>query len=158
LTYKQRLLTFIFINPAYFIAIFKHLITSNFKMLKRTALLICTLTVFLVSCTTKTIPAEERAIERWKALIAQDWEKAYTFATPNYRKTYSAKAFRNNYGSAVEWKEVKLLSSKLTNDNITDVKLEVKYTFAEGGANLLLPSVIDERWQLINKTWWHVKK
>ena len=97
-----------------------------------------------------------RALERWNALIQKDWAKAYSFQTPNYRKTYSQEDFRNSFGQAVKWEEIKLLSTATPSESIADVKLELTVLYYDG--NMKIPNAFTERWQLIDGAWWNTKK
>ncbi len=131
---------------------------SQIKTATYITILSC-ITLLLISCSKEvTVKPEIRAVERWTALINEDWAKAYSFQTPNYRKTYTLKAYRNSFGRAVSWQSIELISSKPVSDTITDVKLKLEISFAEGGANLIIPSFLNERWQLIDNQWWYVKK
>jgi len=102
--------------------------------------------------------AGERATARWNALINRNWEKAYSYQSPNYRKTYTLEAFTNNFGRAVEWKKVKLLSEKAVSDSVVDVEIEIISLFKDVGVEMMLPGQFFERWQKIDGTWWYFKK
>ncbi len=98
----------------------------------------------------------QRALERWNALINKDWEKAYSYQTPNYRKAYSQEDFRNSFGQAVKWEKIKLLSTKNPSESIADVNLELTVLYYDG--DMKIPNSFIERWQKINGIWWHFKK
>ena len=101
---------------------------------------------------------EDRAIERWNALINKDWEKAYSYETPNFRKTYNIEEYKTNFGSAITWKSIKFLSKKQVNDKVTDVKVELTILFNDSGSKMLIPSIFDARWLYSDNNWWHVLK
>lgn len=113
--------------------------------------------ILLSACSKDTSPPEERAVTRWTSIINKDWESAYKYETPNYRKTYDSQTYRNSFGGAVDWIGVKLISITKPEKNLADVKLEITTTFSEAG-NLPIPGIITERWQLIDGQWWHIKK
>lgn len=98
----------------------------------------------------------ERALERWNALIKRDWQKAYSYQTPSYRKIYSVEDFRNSFGQAVKWESIKYISSKDISKELIDIKLELTVLFYDG--NMKIPNLHTERWQLIDGNWWHTKE
>ena len=102
--------------------------------------------------------AKERALARWNALIEKDWAKAYAFESPNYRKNYSKREFINSFGQAVTWVAIKHLSTHPINPTLTTIKLELTFNYDMGRELIKIPSRIEERWQLIDNKWWHVKK
>jgi hypothetical protein len=116
------------------------------------------LATLLTSCFKTSIEKPEvRAIARWNALIAQDWEKAYSYETPAYRKTYTSEQYKNSYGAAVDWKEIELSDVKIT-DDIADINLTLSVLFSDSGTQMLIPTGFKERWLLKDNQWWHVKE
>lgn len=120
---------------------------------------------FLLSCssednhnqkTEQTV--KERALARWNVLIEKDWASAYAFESPNYRKNYSKKEFINSFGQAVTWVSIKHLSTHPINSTLSNIKLELTFNYDMGRELVTIPSRIEERWQLIDNKWWHVKK
>lgn len=101
--------------------------------------------------------ASKRAEIRWNALINKDWGKAYSFATPSYRKNYNVDQYKGSFGGAITWKSVKIISEADINDKLKNVKVELTIVLSEGG-NMEIPSTFDERWMLKDGQWWHVKK
>ncbi|WP_299880733.1 hypothetical protein [uncultured Cocleimonas sp.] len=108
-----------------------------------------------ISTKESSLPGQ-RALERWNALINKDWEKAYSYQSPNYRKAYSKEDFRNSFGQAVKWEKIKLLSTTNASESIADVNLELTVFFYDG--DMKIPNSFTERWQKIDGIWWHFKK
>ena len=44
----------------------------------------------------------QRATQRWQALLAYDYAKAYEFATPSYRALVSPESYRGRQGAALQ--------------------------------------------------------
>jgi len=99
-----------------------------------------------------------RATERWQALIEQDWKKAYSYESPSYRKNYSSDDFRTSFGQAVAWKAIEHNSTKFINKKLADINLTLLFNYSAGNTVIDIPSNIKERWQLVDGTWWHIKK
>ena len=102
--------------------------------------------------------ASKRAEERWNSLINKDWGKAYLYESPSYRKNYTIDNFKGGFGGAVTWKSVKIISNTKVNEKLTDIKVQLTFTFTEGGAKMEIPSMFDERWILSDGQWFHVIK
>lgn len=102
---------------------------------------------------------KERALARWNALIKKEWTEAYSYETPSYRKNYTRLDFINSFGSAVTWVSIKHISSAEVNDKLIDMKLQLLflYDMGGGGGEMKIPTMVEERWQLIDNNWWHIK-
>lgn len=116
---------------------------------------------FLTSCSdkpSKTIKPGERAVARWEALIERNWEKAYSFETPGYKKAYKLSKFKKQFGFMLSWKSAKHLTTQLNKEKtIATVKLEIISLFEpDGGGDMLIPNVISEKWLLKDRQWWHI--
>ncbi|MBP6652376.1 MAG: hypothetical protein KA181_08115, partial [Xylophilus sp.] len=46
----------------------------------------------------------QRATERWKALKASQWDKAYAFVTPSFRATMTEERYRERFVGVPKWK------------------------------------------------------
>ena len=99
----------------------------------------------------------ERALARWEALIAGDWDTAYTFETPGYRAFYTVWNMRDSYGGAVTWKGIKLLRTEDVSST-AKVTLELTSSFEDGGLEMLIPVAISEQWLKKDGEWWFVRK
>lgn len=128
------------------------------KTIYLTSLLII-LALGLTSCTKKEpVKPGVRATERWQALIEKDWNKAYSYESPSYRKNYKVDDFRSSFGQAVSWKSINHDSTTLINKTLADVNLVLLFNYSGGNTVIDIPSNILERWQLVDGTWWHIKK
>jgi len=103
-----------------------------------------------------TTPEEivaERAQARWDALVAGDWETAYSFATPAYRNAIDVNAFRSRSGGQASW-----LGSEIRH---VECEAEVCNVLVRLAFRPIMPRDLpelhtdyDERWVLIDGTWW----
>ena len=115
------------------------------------------LSLTLISCSKTIEKPEDRAIDRWQALIDKNWEKAYSFESPGFRKSYNLEQFRSQFGSAVTWKSIKLVKTE-AKENVAKITVELMSIFSEpGSGDMLLPSMFSEKWLFIDDQWWHIK-
>lgn len=95
------------------------------------------------------------ATQRWQALLARDFDKAYSFAVPGYRKIKSLEYYKaNRQGAPVKWLSAEVLRVECEAERCkVVVQLESKATlpFSYRGN---ISSGIDEVWVLENRRWW----
>lgn len=100
----------------------------------------------------------QRAEARWQALVAQDWETAYSFATPAYRSAIDLAGFRARHqGGAAKWKGVKPATADCKEASC-DVNVTIVFepTMQKGFGEL--STTINEKWLLEDGQWWvHLK-
>ena len=108
-----------------------------------------------------TITVEERvgqrAVERWQALMAGDFKKAYSYLGPGYRSAtpYAVYEARLNSGM-VKWGKAGLKSVKCEPELCT-VGMEVEYhPTAKGFEAYQLQKIMVEKWVKGNGQWWHI--
>ena len=93
--------------------------------------------------------------QRWKALLAGDFEKAYSFAAPSFRQIKSLDYYRSaRQGTPVKWLASELVRVKCAEERCTvTIKLESKplVPFPFAGT---ISSGVDEIWILENGQWW----
>jgi hypothetical protein len=115
----------------------------------------------LAGCASMSAPeAPELAVrtlatQRWQALLAQDFNKAYTFVVPSYRQLNTADAYqKKRQGVPVKWISAKVLRVECGGQKC-DVRIELEskplVPFAFNGT---ITSGIDETWVLENGRWW----
>ncbi len=109
-------------------------------------------------------PAQEQVRERvqarWDAIIAMDYDKVYTFATPTYRATYGLDHYRNQYAVQIIKESIELISITIPEDdpdtafvrlNLTFVATSVPSGRYEGQA------LVHETWVRRDGQWWFVE-
>lgn len=106
----------------------------------------------------------QRVTERWQALEAKDFGKAYEFATPNYRGIFSKSLYVNKFSYAVDWE---LTAVDIVNYDaraaVASVAVRVmseptKQTSVASRALGAIPITIREKWFSVNGEWWHSAK
>ena len=97
----------------------------------------------------------QRASERWQALVAGDFTKAYTYSTPGYRAVVNAEMFRGRHGAAVKWvgSEVASVKCPETMRCLVNIRLEVQPLLG-GRFGDKIDTHIDETWLLEGGQWW----
>ena len=95
------------------------------------------------------------ATQRWQALLAQDFNKAYTFLAPSYKQLNTADAYqKKRQGVPVKWIEAKVIRTTCEAEKC-DVRIALESKpltpFAFKGT---ITSGIDETWVLENGQWW----
>ena len=93
--------------------------------------------------------------QRWQALLARDFDKAYSFSTPGYRKLRSLEYFKTNrQGAPVKWLSAEILRVECEKERCkTVVQVESKPTlpFPFRGN---ITSGLDEVWVFEEQRWW----
>lgn len=99
------------------------------------------------------------ANQRWKLLVAGDFDKAYEMATPGFRKVRSLRDYRVRKATVpVKWVDAEVLSVACTpTDTPTKCAVRIKLnsepvvpTRFKG----VLSSAIDETWLYEDGRWW----
>jgi hypothetical protein len=100
--------------------------------------------------TTDEQAVERRAMERWNAVIAGDYKKAYAFISPAGRALVTAEAyegtFRRDFHKGARVTEVRC------SKELCDVTLEIEYDYQ--GRRLKTP--LWEKWVRQDSDWWYL--
>jgi hypothetical protein len=97
-----------------------------------------------------------RAGLRWAALVAGDFDRAYEFETPAYRKVYTVRQFRDSFGRKISWKEAKVTGIELKQPDIAAVTVELEYSFRSSGRGMMEDKATHtETWLRVDDQWWH---
>lgn len=99
----------------------------------------------------------ERAVERWHALIAGDFKKAYSYLGPGYRSATPYAVYEAKLKSGtVEWKKIELKAVKCEPELCTvDLSLDYRPT-VKGFEAYQLQNRLTEKWVKVGNQWWHV--
>lgn len=101
----------------------------------------------------------ERAQERWDALVAGDYETAYTFYTPGFRERTDVHAFKADMQRRpVRWISAAVRTTECEKERCT-VETDVGYRVPSAPAQLsgmASSRPIEESWIYINDNWWFV--
>jgi len=109
-----------------------------------------------------TSPPEEsvrqRAQARWAALIAGDWDKAYSFMAPSYRSLVEQKRFASQFGGGVVWESVEIAAVSCKDDQCTArVKIVFRPVLAARSREPA-STYFDETWVREDGQWWMFQK
>lgn len=100
-----------------------------------------------------------RATQRWQALMAYDYAKAYEFATPSYRALVSPESYRSRQGAALLRTSAKVFRVDCPEPQTCQARIEVGVKPPLGkryGSEIIAP--VDETWVLQNGQWWLVER
>ncbi len=95
----------------------------------------------------------ERAQARWEALIAGEWEKAYSFSAPSYRALVDFKRYRGRIGGAVSWTGVEVVKVACEAEACT-ATIRIDYKMAPISRDGVSSTHVDETWILEDGAWW----
>jgi hypothetical protein len=97
----------------------------------------------------------QRATERWQALVAGQFSRAYSYNTPGFRAVVSPDAYRNRFGSALTWlgAEVIRVNCSEVNKCIALVRVDFKPMLGRQNGTKMSTHV-DETWLLEDRQWW----
>ncbi len=123
----------------------------------------------LTACATGPLsPEAERALlqkrveARWDAVLRGDYDLAYDFATPSYRKVYSRKHFFNQYARQVEPESVKVVKIEFQNPErtVARVWIDLGFSATGWGSNPVIhtSTVVKETWVKEEGRWWRVEE
>jgi hypothetical protein len=96
-----------------------------------------------------------RATERWRALIAGEFENAYAYNTASFRAVVSPASYRGRTGAAVKWMGAEVTSVVCA--EATTCKVNVRLDFqpllgGRGGSSY--STYLDESWLFEDGQWW----
>ncbi|MBI3343686.1 MAG: hypothetical protein HY028_02255 [Gammaproteobacteria bacterium] len=99
----------------------------------------------------------ERAVERWHALMAGDFKKAYGYLGPGYRSATPYAAYEAKLKSGlVEWKKAELKSVKCQPELCT-VELGLDYRpMVKGFEEYQMKNGVTEKWVKVDSQWWYI--
>ncbi len=106
-------------------------------------------------------PPEERALARWKLLIASEAAKAYDYLSPGVRSSRTREAYAAEMTARpVRWESVARHGTPVCETpDACIVKVLVTYSMDVPLPNVgrvSSPSVLEEKWILIDGVWYHV--
>lgn len=124
----------------------------------KAGILVLTIGAMAGCATVKPEPPElvvrKLATQRWQALLAGEFDKAYALATPGYRQIYDAEAYRKQRQAPVKWLAAEVYSVKCQ-----EVKCQVTVRLQSKPVvpvmrGIVLDSGIDETWVQEGGQWW----
>ena len=101
---------------------------------------------------------QERATERWKALIAGDLNKAYGYMAPSYRAVTSLERYSSSIGGVATWVGAEVIRVECATEKCTArLKIEAKPA-ATMHFKANITTGVDETWLLEDGQWWLFQK
>jgi hypothetical protein len=103
---------------------------------------------------------EQRVRERWHALVARDFEKAWEYCSPAYRARFSKQLYVKKFSYGVKWE---LTGVEIVNYDgaaaVASVVVRVmseptKQTSSASVAIGAIPTTLRERWIFAEGRWW----
>ncbi len=116
---------------------------------------------------TRELSAEQRAVleqrvrDRWAAVIARDFEKAWEFTTPNYRKVFPKHLYLNKFSYSVDWELTRVEvvhydpRAAVASVAVRVMSKPTKQTSVASSSLGAIPVTINERWINIDGQWWY---
>jgi len=100
---------------------------------------------------------KSRVDARWDALIKGNFEKAYSFTTPDYRDVVSLQQDKSKYGRVLVWREARVVNVSYDVPTVATVSVAVTYQIELPGAGGAIETqkVISEKWIYKNREWWY---
>jgi len=98
---------------------------------------------------------QERASQRWQALVTGDFTKAYDFSTPAFRAVVNRDSFRGRFTTSVKWEGAEVVSVKCAEPTrcTANVRIDFKPLLGSGFGDKI-NTHIDETWLLEDGQWW----
>ena len=116
--------------------------------------------VVLVACASVGGKVQEdqvrqRATERWQALIAGEFTRAYGYITPSYRAVVSPDRYHSRFGDAGSWvgSEVVDVNCPETSKCLVRLRIDFKPLLVRKNIDKMTTH-IDETWLLEDGQWW----
>ncbi len=104
---------------------------------------------------------EQRVLARWEAVIAGDYDRAYAFASPSYRRVYSKQHFFNQYARQLKQEGVKIVKIEFQNPQRTAARVALELTYSTLGFGpqpvFRNTAYLKETWVKEDGQWWRVE-
>lgn len=100
----------------------------------------------------------ERSQARWNALLAGDWESAYSFATPALRQARDLSGYRALLGGQATWKKAELKSVNCPQPDVCNTRVRVGVAPVLVRGAKFVETDVPERWVLVDGQWWHYRR
>lgn len=95
----------------------------------------------------------ERVEARWKALLAGDFEKAYSFTAPSYREAVGFERYKAQAGSAVNRQGAELVKVECESERC-EATVRIDFTLPLRQRDGVQHTHVVERWVSEKGGWW----
>lgn len=96
----------------------------------------------------------QRADERWKALVAGDFSRAYSYNTPGYRAVVTPESYRGRIGGAIKWVGAETVKVNCPEATTCIATVRLDYQPLLGGIKGTFDTHIEETWLHEDGRWW----
>ena len=101
---------------------------------------------------------QQRAQARWQAMIAGEWDKAYSYMTPSFRAVVDQKRYPSRFGGSVSWLAAEVVNVTCEEQRCT-VRMKVTFRPVVGMRPGGVASTgFDETWIFEDGQWWMFEK
>ena len=123
------------------------------------------LSIFLLAACAPELPPEDavenRAQQRWDALIAFNPNEAWEFYTPGFRSSHPQRSFAQDMSRRpIRWLEAEVTEVLCEEEDLCTAWVEVKYD-APGAPPTMrgveLRRAVEETWLRIDGQWWYAE-
>lgn len=100
----------------------------------------------------------QRAQERWDALLANDFERAWTYLEPAVREGIKQRDYKNRFGAAAEWVSVEARNVKCITARcavLVRMTTRVAMPTPTKSATMEITNHFEEEWVQEEGQWWH---
>ncbi len=133
-----------------------------YKKLLITLATILVISTVPVACRNPDVPVpaelEPRVLGRWDALIDRNFETAYEYFSPAYRKLFPVEHYLSQTGPSVRWLSINIKDTRFT-DKRANVKLVLEFQLdlpmGEGDSFGTVSRTVDEVWLWVDGEWWY---
>lgn len=116
------------------------------------------------ACSSAKTPEElvqARATQRWNHLLANEFEKAYTFLPPSSRAVVSEQAFINSFArdGSVKWQSANFTSVECPDEErcLARFRVETKINMP-GFKGQVVETTVEETWLKEDGQWWFFRR
>jgi len=102
---------------------------------------------------------EQRVADRWDALVARNFELAYTYETPSFRQVYDLAQFKARFGERVKWAGASVRAVNDLGNGVAEVTVRLRYEAVVPIPGMDVQrheAVLKEKWLQEGGAWFHV--
>lgn len=104
---------------------------------------------------------DSRVLGRWEALMDKDFEKAYGYFSPAYRKLFPLRHYLSGTGSSVNWLSAEIKDSQHAGTR-AEVRVIVNYKLdfpmGQGDDFGEIIKELEEIWLWVDGQWWYTSE
>lgn len=100
----------------------------------------------------------ERANQRWKHLLADEYSKAYDYLTPAFRAVNSQDSYRGRFGTGAKWVGAEVQSVKCSAEDRCEAVIKLQTLVVARGFSGPITTTPSETWLKEDGQWWVYQK